>query len=299
MNVNEDCEIQFERPWERTSDEYEEHGIIGKGAYGVVYLVTHLPTNKQFALKKMIVKITDDGIPQSIIREISALKALDHLNHPNIVKLHDIFHTLCNDSDMCLSIVYERCDWDLYDFLRRIPRDMGDAQCRHIARQMMLGLDFLHANHVIHRDLKPQNILINQDQTVVTLWYRSPEILLQCPYNCGVDIWAAGCIIAELYSRQPLFPAETEAKQLSVIFQKLGTPSISDWPPNAVVERSNYPSYPAVPFERIAPKLPPDAIKLVKSMLTFKPELRPSSAAVLRSEYMQKIQPLVFTSSQK
>lgn len=54
---------------------------------------------------------------------------------------------------------------------------------------------------------------------VVTLWYRSPEVLLQCSYNCGVDIWAAGCIIAELYSRQPLFPAQTEAQQLSVIFQ--------------------------------------------------------------------------------
>ncbi|VDM27331.1 unnamed protein product [Toxocara canis] len=237
---------------------------------------------------------------------------------------------------MCLSVVYERCDWDLYDFLRDIPRDMGDTQCRHIARQIFLGLDFLHSNHVIHRDLKPQNILINRDQSVkiadfglaryysmqssfttlviifiiaivvmlwflqvVTLWYRSPEVLLQCPYNCGVDIWAAGCIIAELYSRQPLFSAQTEAQQLSVIFQKLGTPSPADWPTNAVIERCNYPSYPGMPLEKLAPKLPPDAVKLIKRMLAFKPDARPSSAEVLRSEYMQKMQPLVFASADK
>ncbi|VDN40394.1 unnamed protein product [Gongylonema pulchrum] len=156
--------------------------------------------------------------------------------------------------------------------------------------QILLGLDFLHSNHVIHRDLKPQNILINRDQTikiadfglarnflfcrkffprklffkVVTLWYRSPEVLLQCSYNCGVDVWAAGCIIAELYTRQPLFPGQTEAQQLSIIFQKLGTPSSSEWPPHAVIERSFYPSYPGLSLRRIAPKLPPDAAKLVK-----------------------------------
>uniref|UniRef100_A0A915A637 cyclin-dependent kinase n=2 Tax=Parascaris univalens TaxID=6257 RepID=A0A915A637_PARUN len=320
MGSGDECGRHLERPWGRAGSDYEEHGIIGKGAYGIVYLVTHLASNKQYALKKIIVKITEDGIPQSIIREISALRALHHLDHPNIVKLHDVFHCLNGNDEMCLSVVYERCDWDLYDFLRSIPRDMGDAQCRHIARQIMLGLDFLHSNHVIHRDLKPQNILINRDQSVkiadfglaryysmqssfttlvVTLWYRSPEVLLQCSYNCGVDIWAAGCIIAELYSRQPLFPAQTEAQQLSVIFQKLGTPSLTDWPANAVIERSNYPSYPGLSFERLAPKLPPDAAKLIKSMLAFKPEARPSSAQVLRSEYMQRAQPLVFTTSHK
>ncbi|EJW88763.1 CMGC/CDK/CDK4 protein kinase [Wuchereria bancrofti] len=210
----------------------------------------------------MIVRITEDGIPQSIIREISALRALHNLDHPNIVKLHDVFHGQIDKGEMCLSVVYEKCDWDLYEFLRTIPRDMGDHQCRHIAKQadelltdqryrvslsklkfkILMGLDFLHSNHVIHRDLKPQNILINRDQTikiadfglaryysmqssfttlVVTLWYRSPEVLLQCSYNCGVDIWAAGCIIAELYSRQPLFPAHSEAQQLSIIFQQV------------------------------------------------------------------------------
>ncbi|VDD95052.1 unnamed protein product [Enterobius vermicularis] len=299
-------------------NQYEEREIIGKGAYGIVYLATHVHTGKEYALKKIVVKITEEGVPQSIIREISALKKLHEIGHPNIVKLHDVFHCSNNDNEMCLSVVYEKCDWDLYEFLRDIPRDMGDFQCRHFAKQaihkplsiglfkahlrfqIIMGLDFLHSHHVIHRDLKPQNILINRNQTVkiadfglsrfysmhssfttlvVTLWYRSPEVLLQCSYNSGVDIWAAGCIIAELYSRQPLFPAQTEVQQLETIFQyalttslrrsclsfrKLGTPSVAEWPQHSVVERSSFTTYPRLPFERIVPKLPFDAANLVK-----------------------------------
>uniref|UniRef100_A0A0N5AXJ2 cyclin-dependent kinase n=1 Tax=Syphacia muris TaxID=451379 RepID=A0A0N5AXJ2_9BILA len=289
-------------------NDYKEREVIGKGAYGIVYLATHIKTGKEYALKKIAVKITENGIPQSIIREISALKTLHEMGHPNIVKLHDVFHYCNSEDEMCLSVVYEKCDWDLYDFLRMIPRDMGDFQCRHFAKQevlyvgeIILGLDFLHSNHVIHRDLKPQNILINRNQTVkiadfglsrfysmnssfttlvqnlffcyiavfqllivVTLWYRSPEVLLQCSYNSGVDIWAAGCIIAELYSRQPLFPAQTEAQQLDTIFRKLGTPSAAEWPAQSVVERSSFVLYPRIPFEKVVPKLPAEAAKLVK-----------------------------------
>lgn len=123
-----------------------------------------------------------------------------------------------NDGTMSLNVVFEKCDWDLYDFLNNIPRNMPEAQCRLFARQVntlnngfsnsvlqiFKGVDFLHYNNLIHRDLKPQNILVNQDKTVkiadfglarnyglhstftpvvVTLWYRSPELLLQCKYN--------------------------------------------------------------------------------------------------------------------
>ncbi|VDN02771.1 unnamed protein product [Thelazia callipaeda] len=292
---------------ENTHD-YEEHRVIGKGAYGVVYLVTHIPSNVQYALKKMVVRVTEDGIPQSIIREISALRALHYLDHPNIVKLQDVFHGQIKNGEMCLSVVYEKCDWDLYEFLRTIPRDMGDHQCRFIAKQILMGLDFLHSNHVIHRDLKPQNILINRDQsikiadfglaryysmqssftTLVKYFTSHPELLLQCSYNCSVDVWAAGCIIAELYSRQPLFPAQTEVQQLSIIFQKLGTPPSNEWPQNAVIERSSYPSYPGQPMRRIAPKLPLDASRLVKKMLSFLPESRPSCAEALRADYFRQ-----------
>uniref|UniRef100_A0A914D924 cyclin-dependent kinase n=1 Tax=Acrobeloides nanus TaxID=290746 RepID=A0A914D924_9BILA len=211
-----------------SAGDYDLLEEIGKGAYGTVYAVKKAGTNTEHALKRIAMKITDEGIPQSVLREIAVLASLRKLHHPNITQLHDAFITTKNEGEMYLNVVYERCDWDLHDFLTNIPRNMGDPQCRHFARQIFEGVDFLHTNNIIHRDLKPQNILVNRDQTikiadfglsrnyslhstfttvVVTLWYRSPEILLQCRYNTASDIWAIGCILFEIYTRQPLFPA--------------------------------------------------------------------------------------------
>ncbi|KAK6059890.1 kinase domain protein [Cooperia oncophora] len=300
-------------PYWRSSkaDEYRELNLLGKGAYGVVYHVTHTPTMNEYALKKIVVGVNDDGVPQSVLREISSMMALRRLRHRNITLLHDVFHTLENNGcDLHINMVVEKCDWDLYSFLKDIPRDMPDHQCRLIAKQIFEGVDFLHSNNIVHRDLKPQNILINRDQTVkiadfglsrtyttqscfttvvVTLWYRSPELLLQCSYNTAVDIWAVGCIVSELYQRIPLFPGQTEAQQLSIIFQKMGTPRSSLWPHDAVVERSNYPSYPAQPLERLNPRLPADAVPVISGCLTFATEQRLTAREALRLPFFSQM----------
>lgn len=238
------------------------------------------------------------------------MMALRRLRHKNITLLHDVFHTLENNGcDLHINMVVEKCDWDLYSFLKDIPRDMPDHQCRLIAKQIFEGVDFLHSNNIVHRDLKPQNILINRDQTVkiadfglsrtyttqscfttvvVTLWYRSPELLLQCSYNTAVDVWAIGCIVSELYQRIPLFPGQTEAQQLSIIFQKMGTPRSSLWPHDAVVERSNYPSYPAQPLERLNPRLPADAVPVIRGCLTFATEQRLTAREALRMPFFNQ-----------
>ncbi|RCN44824.1 kinase domain protein [Ancylostoma caninum] len=302
-------------PYWRSSkaDEYRELNLLGKGAYGVVYHVTHTPTMTEYALKKIVVGVNDDGVPQSVLREISSMMSLRRLRHKNITLLHDVFHTLENNGcDLHINMVVEKCDWDLYSFLKDIPRDMPDHQCRLIAKQIFEGVDFLHSNNIVHRDLKPQNILINRDQTVkiadfglsrtyttqscfttvvVTLWYRSPELLLQCSYNTAVDVWAVGCIVSELYQRIPLFPGQTEAQQLSIIFQKMGTPRSSLWPHDAVVERSNYPSYPPQPLERLNPRLPADAIPVISGCLTFATEQRLTAREALRMPFFNKDHP--------
>ncbi|VDN56818.1 unnamed protein product [Dracunculus medinensis] len=225
-----------------------------------------------------------------------------------------------SDTELLLCVLYEKCDWDLYEFLKGIPRDMGDSQCRKIAKQILEGLHFLHIHLIIHRDLKPQNILINRDQNVkitdfglarhfsaqssftpvvVTLWYRSPELLLQCPYNTAVDVWAAGCIIAELYSRDPLFPGKTEVQQLNLIFQKLGTPSAEEWPRTAIVSRNHFSSFPAQSFSRITPRVPNEGRDLLiyfhvnlctifQAMLKFNPNQRPTCAKALKFQYFNK-----------
>lgn len=274
------------------NDDYKQIRVLGKGAYGEVWLVTNKENpDEQFALKKIPVKISDEGIPQSVIREVASLVALQRLKHPNVLRLHDAFIKR-RDDQISLNILCEKCDWDLADFLQKIPHDMCNAQCKHFVSQIFCGIDFLHSNAIIHRDLKPQNILVNRDQTlriadfglsrnyglhatftteVVTLWYRSPELLLQCKYNTSVDIWSAGCIFVELFTRTALFKAESEAQQLHVIFEKIGTPKANLWPQDAIVSRVSFPEYKPVHLTIFAPRLPTLALNLITQIFNFNP----------------------------
>ena len=127
--------------------------------------------------------------------------------------------------------------------------------------QILNGVDFLHSHRIVHRDLKPQNLLVTREgnikltdfglariydfytlltSVVVTLWYRSPEVLLGLPYATAVDLWACGCIIAELYMRRPLFEGRYEMDQLDKIFAVIGTPSEERWPKEAAIVRTNF-----------------------------------------------------------
>lgn len=284
---------------------YQHIKEIGQGAYGKVWLAKKCATGEEYALKEIMIQNAEEGVPQSVMREVAALRMLCH---PNIVRLHEVFGRQ-KDGKICLYIVTEKCSWDLFVFLRNIPRDMGNRQCRHFAKQLLQGIDYLHVNNIIHRDIKPQNILVNDDQTVkiadfglsrnyglhakfttevVTLWYRSPELLLQCKYNTSVDVWSAGCIIIELYTREPFIAENTESRQLTAIFQKLGTPSQSNWPKDAVIDRQSYPDYDTQPLALLIPKiyqLDKNAIDLISSILRFDPHRRPTAAECLHHSY--------------
>uniref|UniRef100_A0A914W350 Protein kinase domain-containing protein n=1 Tax=Plectus sambesii TaxID=2011161 RepID=A0A914W350_9BILA len=98
-----------------------------------------LQPNLLFALKKIKVPLSEDGVPQSVIREISALKAIERADHPNITKLIDVCHGLVNEQELYIHVIFEKCDWDLYDFLQRIPVDMSDVQIRHMAKQVLFN----------------------------------------------------------------------------------------------------------------------------------------------------------------
>ncbi|KAF7632261.1 Protein kinase domain-containing protein, partial [Meloidogyne graminicola] len=256
-------------------------------------------------LKKIPVKIGDEGIPQSVIREVASLVSLQRLKHPNILRLHDAFIKR-RDDQVSLNILCEKCDWDLADFLQKIPHEMCNDQCKHFITQIFCGIDFLHSNGIIHRDLKPQNILVNKDQTlriadfglsrnyglhatftteVVTLWYRSPELLLQCKYNTSVDIWSVGCIFVELFTRNALFIAESEVQQLHVIFEKIGTPKPNLWPQDAIVSRVSFPEYKPVHLTLFAPQLPSSALNLITQIFNFNPYERPTALECLQHEY--------------
>ncbi|XP_064899631.1 cyclin-dependent kinase 2 isoform X1 [Columba livia] len=254
---------------------------IGEGTYGVVYKARNKVTGEVVALKKIRLDTETEGVPSTAIREISLLK---ELNHPNIVKLLDVIHT-----ENKLYLVFEFLHQDLKKF-------MDSASISGIALpliksylfQLLQGLAFCHAHRVLHRDLKPQNLLINADgaikladfglarafgvpvrtytHEVVTLWYRAPEILLGCKYySTAVDIWSLGCIFAEMITRRALFPGDSEIDQLFRIFRTLGTPDEAAWPGVTAMPdyKPSFPKWARQDFGKVVPPLDEEGRKLL------------------------------------
>lgn len=172
----------------------------------------------------------------------------------------------------------------------------------------MRGVDFLHTNRIVHRDLKPQNILIaasgevkladfglariyEQMQTlttvVVTLWYRSPEVLLKSSYASPVDIWSCGCIFAELFTRKPLFAGQSESDQLTKIFEIIGSPREEDWPHEVSLCWRTFSTFRAVDLRHLIPEIDADAKSLLMGMLQFDANDRLSANAILVHPYFR------------
>jgi len=237
---------------------YEMTEKIGEGTYGTVYKAMCRQTGQAVAIKKIKILPEDEGVPSTALREISLLQ---DLRHPNVVRLHDVF-----SSRVSLHLVFECLDMDLRMHLKRSGR-MGGDTLRSASRQCFAGLEFCHALRILHRDLKPQNVLVSRQPAgsgspegatsqaprlvladfglarnfsvplkvytheVVTLWYRAPEVLLgQLWYGPSMDIWSLGCIVGEMATGQPLFPGDSEIDTIFKIFCCLGTPNDEVWP---------------------------------------------------------------------
>ncbi|CAL1266124.1 unnamed protein product [Larinioides sclopetarius] len=209
--------------FQHSSRNYDDMTVIGNGAYGTVYKARDLASNGQYvALKKVTIPLGEDGVPVSTIREIALLKQLTALEHPNVVR-----RKLENERQMLVYLVFEHVDQDLATYLERCPAPgLSSEKIKDLFFQLLNGLDFLHFNRVLHRDLKPQNILVSNQgvvkladfglariysgqialtSVVVTLWYRPPEVLLYQSYASAVDVWSSGCILAELYKREYVY----------------------------------------------------------------------------------------------
>ncbi|XP_039715439.1 cyclin-dependent kinase 3 isoform X8 [Pteropus medius] len=198
-------------------DAFQKVEKIGEGTYGVVYKAKNTETGQLVALKKIRLDSETEGVPSTAIREISLLK---ELKHPNIVRLLDVVH-----SEKKLYLVFEFLSQDLKKFMDSTPAsELPLHLVKSYLFQLLQGVNFCHSHRVIHRDLKPQNLLINElgaikladfglarafgvplrtyTHEVVTLWYRAPEILLGSKfYSTAVDIWSIGCIFAEMVVR--------------------------------------------------------------------------------------------------
>ncbi|KAJ6926967.1 hypothetical protein NC651_011152 [Populus alba x Populus x berolinensis] len=217
-------------------DQYEKVEKIGEGTYGVVYKARDRVTNETIALKKIRLEQEDEGVPSTAIREISLLK---EMQHGNIVRLQDVVH-----SEKRLYLVFEYLDLDLKKHMDSSPEFAKDPRLvKTFLYQILRGIAYCHSHRVLHRDLKPQNLLIDRrtnalkladfglarafgipvrtfTHEVVTLWYRAPEILLGSRhYSTPVDVWSVGCIFAEMVNQKPLFPGDSEIDELFKIFR--------------------------------------------------------------------------------
>uniref|UniRef100_H3DLL8 cyclin-dependent kinase n=1 Tax=Tetraodon nigroviridis TaxID=99883 RepID=H3DLL8_TETNG len=287
-------------------DAFQKVEKIGEGTYGVVYKAKNKVTGETVALKKIRLETETEGVPSTAIREISLLK---ELSHPNIVKLRDVIHT-----ENKLYLVFEFLHQDLKKFmdsstLTGIPLPL----VKSYLFQLLQGLAFCHSHRVLHRDLKPQNLLINAQgeikladfglarfgvpvrtytHEVVTLWYRAPEILLGCKYySTAVDIWSLGCIFAEMVTRRALFPGDSEIDQLFRIFRTLGTPDETVWPGVTSLPdyKPSFPKWARQELSKVAPLLDEDGRELLGEMLKYDPNKRLSAKNALVHRFFRDV----------
>ncbi|CED84529.1 cdc2 cyclin-dependent kinase [Phaffia rhodozyma] len=291
-------------------ENYTKLEKIGEGTYGVVYKAKDVTTNTYVALKKIRLEAEDEGVPSTAIREISLLK---ELKDENIVGLLDIVH-----SDSKLFLVFEFLDMDLKKYMDTIGHDegLGPALVKRFTLQLIKGLYYCHAHRILHRDLKPQNLLINKEgnlkladfglarafgiplrtytHEVVTLWYRAPEVLLGSRhYSTALDMWSVGCIFAEMVMRQPLFPGDSEIDEIFRIFRLLGTPDETIWPGVKSLPdyKTSFPQWHPQDLATVVPGLDRNGLDLLQQTLVYDPAHRISAKRALLHPYFSTSAP--------
>ena len=290
-------------------DRYVKGETLGEGTFGVVVKATDRVTGKQVALKKIRLQKLKEGVNVTALREIKLLK---EVRSPHIVRLLDVFPHKRN-----LSLVFEFMESDLEAIIRSKGIFLTPADVKSYLRMTLEGVKVCHDNFVLHRDMKPNNLLIAADGTlkladfglarvhgspdarmttlVFARWYRAPELLFGAKkYGPGVDIWGVGCVFAELLLRRPLFAGNSDIDQLGKIFTVLGTPREENWPgmkmlPDYVEYAEILPAplrtlFAGVPAAGTGPVLD-DALDLLRRMLTYTPRERPTAAEALQHRY--------------
>ena len=290
-------------------NKYEVLGIVGEGAYGIVYKCLNKVTNKYVAVKKF--KETQDKLVQKTMKRELAM--LQMLRHENVVEFQESFVSKGN-----FFLVFEYVEKNLLEVLEESPHGLSPKLIRSLVYQMCKAVAYLHKNNMIHRDVKPENLLIDENLNlklcdfgfarkvklnknnnnidtmtdyVATRWYRSPELLLSGGiYGPEVDYWAIGCIMGELADGNPMFPGEDEVDQLDCIIKILG--NLPESLVNMYYENQIYNGKellhvkkPETLEKRYLGILSPTAIDFMKGLLELDPNKRLSGENVFKHKY--------------
>ena len=287
---------------------YEVIGMVGEGAYGIVYKCKNLETGKYVAIKKFK-EVDDELVKKTMKRE---LKMLQKINHPNVVEFQDAFKRKGN-----LFLVFEFVEKNLLELLEEHPKGLDPNLIKHLIYQLCKAIKYLHEQKVIHRDIKPENLLITENMEmklcdfgfarlisggtekmtdyVATRWYRAPELLIsQGEYSTEVDYWAIGCIMGELVDGNPLFPGENEIDQIHCIQKVLGNfpqEQVDKFYSNPLFHGKNLLNVtkPETLERKYLGKLNKQAINFLKGLLELDPKKRLNGTTVFQHPYFAKL----------
>jgi len=310
------------------SDEIDRHVLrryevvqkLGKGAYGIVWRATDRKTKDVVALKKIFDAFQNSTDAQRTFREVMFLQEMK--GHEHIISLLNVLKA---DNDRDIYLVFEHMETDLHAAIR--ANILGDVHKQYIMWQALKALKFMHSANLLHRDMKPSNLLLNSDclmkvadfglarsfnidghdddgdavftDYIATRWYRAPEILLGSnKYSTAVDMWGAGCILGEILAGKPVFAGSSTIQQLELICGLVGKPNwgrpecerISPYTHNMLndLQIEATDAGTREAWVKHFPNATSPALDLLQQLLRFDPEQRISAEEALKHEYLKQ-----------
>ncbi|XP_022099133.1 cyclin-dependent kinase 9-like isoform X1 [Acanthaster planci] len=296
---------------------YEKLAKIGQGTFGEVFKAEHRETKKVVALKKVLMENEKEGFPITALREIKILQLLKHENVVSLLEICRTKATMYNRYKGSIYLVFEFCVHDLAGLLSNYNVHFSLGEIKEVMKQLLNGLYYIHSNKVLHRDMKAANIFITKEgklklgdfglarafsmpkpgqvnrytNRVVTLWYRPPELLLgERNYTPAIDLWGAGCIMAEMWTRSPIMQGNTEQHQLTLISNLCGSVMPEVWPDVTKLDLFHKLELPQGQKRKVKDRLKKYvkdqfALDLIDKLLTLDPKSRTDADQALNHDF--------------